>query len=53
MSLYTLRRLLTAAARGFVTYYAATAGERLAKKHIRLPTTKRRTNRRTTKRKNK
>jgi hypothetical protein len=41
MSFYTLRRLLVAALREGLVWYAATAGERLARKHVRLPTVKR------------
>jgi hypothetical protein len=47
MSFYTIKRLLTAAVREGLVWYFATAGERLARKHIRLP--KRRPTRRTRK----
>lgn len=47
MSWYTVKRLLTAAAREGLIWYAATAGERLARRHIVLPkTTRKRTKRR-------
>lgn len=42
---YTLRRILILAIKEAAVFYAATAGERLAKRHIKLPTTKRRTTR--------
>lgn len=37
MSFYTVRRLLTAAAKEFLVFYAATYGERLARKHLPFP----------------
>lgn len=50
MSFYTIRRLLTAAIREGLVFYAATAGERLAKRHVRLPKTTQKRKKRRTKR---